>query len=106
MTRRVRDPQRRDDVPGVYYTKLSRKEKNIKRIEKKMARKEKGTQSFHHASEKSTRLLTRSFACLCEDLRLVVCNLIEDTLPEFLRELPVLFARPAERELTLCLSIS
>lgn len=71
-----------------------------------MARKEKGTQSFHHASEKSTRLLTRSFARLCEDLRLVVCNLIEDTLPEFLRELPVLFARPAERELTLCLSIS
>lgn len=27
-------------------------------------------------------------------------------MPEFLRELPVLFARPAERELTLCLSIS
>lgn len=119
MTRRERDSPRRDDAPAPVSIIQSclenlREEKHKKKERQKTAKKkeEEGEKrkeqkvSITRARSLLARSLARSLARLYEDLRLTVCNLIEDTLPEFLRELPVLFAHLAERELTLCLGIS
>lgn len=110
MTRRERDSPRRDDAPAPVSIIQSclenlREEKHKK--ERQKTAKKKEVEGEKRKEQKVSITRARSLlARLYEDLRLTVCNLIEDTLPEFLRELPVLFAHLAERELTLCLGIS